>query len=97
MEHHRQDAGGFGGTDDPDADLPGQPARDDPVVDIGGLKLDGDARLNVAQDLAVVLESCHTTQLRGEPSAPGSRGGRSRERREIPNVIGDRYCHALSS
>jgi hypothetical protein len=55
MEHHRQDADGSGGADDPDADLPGRPARDDPVVDVGGLKLDGDACLNVAQELAGVF------------------------------------------
>jgi hypothetical protein len=55
MEDHRKHAGGSARTDDADADLAGRPARDDPVVDVSRLEPDGDACLNVAQELAGVF------------------------------------------
>jgi hypothetical protein len=55
VEDHRQHPGGSGWADDPDADLAGRAARDDAVVDVSGLKRDGDACLDVAQELAGVF------------------------------------------
>jgi hypothetical protein len=86
VEHQWERTGRAGRPDYPDVHLPGRPARDDAILDVGRRHIDLDARLDVTEQLARVLrrELVQRRLVRGvggEPVDPAL-GGRFEARRE---------------